>query len=59
MTAEVRLINGKLVMEINPETPFEYVQSQDWLKENMRIIKGEKPFLDVMSFDLKVMEGTK
>jgi hypothetical protein len=59
MKAEVRTINGKLVMQIDPETPFEFAQSQEWLRSNMRIIKGEKPFLDVMSFDLKLMEGTK
>jgi len=56
MTAEVIEINGKLVLEIVPGTPFEYVQSQNWLRKNMKVVKGEMPYLDVMSFNLKMME---
>ena len=56
MKAEVINVNGKPVMEITPETPIEYVQSQNWLRKNMKVVKGENPYLDVMSFDLKMME---
>ena len=56
MKAEVINIKGKLVLEVVPETPFEYVQSQNWLRKNMKVVKGEMPYLDVMSFNLKMME---
>ncbi len=56
MKAEVKNINGKQVMEIIPETPFDYVQAENWLKENTVIKQGYMPHVDVMSFDIKLME---